>query len=50
MSSECGSELQPPTGQGMYERGQPWVNYIDRGTVLIRPPELSGNLASRVIS
>jgi hypothetical protein len=24
-----------------YERGQPWWNYVDRGKLLIRPPERS---------
>jgi hypothetical protein len=27
----------------MYERGEPWWNDIDRGKLLIRPTQLSGN-------
>jgi hypothetical protein len=42
------SGLRPPTGlllipQVIYERGESWWNDIDRGKLLIRPPELSGN-------
>jgi hypothetical protein len=45
------SELRPPTGllfvlQVIYEHGETWWNYIDRGELLIRPPELSGNFTS----
>jgi hypothetical protein len=46
------SELRPPTGllfilQVTEEHGQTWWNDIDRGK-LICPPEISGNLTSRV--
>jgi hypothetical protein len=33
----------------IYEYGEPWRNGIDRGKVVIHPPEFSGNLASRSI-
>jgi hypothetical protein len=49
------SELRPPRGLlfiplEIYEYGQPWwsVN-VDRGKLLIRPPELPDNHTSRVI-
>jgi hypothetical protein len=32
----------------IYEHGEPWCNDVDRGKLLIRPPELSGNPTSRV--
>jgi hypothetical protein len=35
--------------QVISEHGEPWWNDIDRGKLLNRPPELSGNPASRVI-
>jgi hypothetical protein len=42
------SELRPPTGllfvtQVIYEHGEQCWSNIDRGRLLIRPPELSGN-------
>jgi hypothetical protein len=45
------SELRPPTGvlfihRVIYEHGEPWWNYIYRGKLPIRPPELSGNPTS----
>jgi hypothetical protein len=46
------SELRPPTGllfisQVIYEHGEPWWNdCVDRGKLLILPPELSGNPTS----
>jgi hypothetical protein len=48
------SEVRPPTGllfisQVIYEHGEPYCNNIDMGKSLIRPTELSGNSASRVI-
>jgi hypothetical protein len=42
------SELQSPTGL-LFEHGKPWWNDADRGKLLIRPPEFSGNPISRVI-
>jgi hypothetical protein len=43
-------ELRPPMDllfipQVIYENGEPWLNVIDRGKVLIRIPELPGNSA-----
>jgi hypothetical protein len=35
--------------QVIYEHKEPWWNAIDRGKLLIRPPELSGNPTRRVI-
>jgi hypothetical protein len=35
--------------QVIYEHGVPWWNNIDKGTLLIRPPQLSGNPTSRSI-
>jgi hypothetical protein len=35
--------------QVIYKHGEPWWNNIDRGKLLIRPPEISDNPASRVI-
>jgi hypothetical protein len=48
------SKLQPQMGilfipQVIYEHGDPCWNDIDRGKLPIRPPELSGNLTSKVI-
>jgi hypothetical protein len=42
------SELLPPTRllfipKMICEHGEPWRNHINRGNLLIRPPELSGN-------
>jgi hypothetical protein len=47
-------ELPPQTGllfipQMLYEHGGTWWNDVDRGKLLIRPPELSGNPTSRII-
>jgi hypothetical protein len=44
-------ELRLPTGllfipQVIYEHGEPWWNGINRGKLLICPPELSGNPTS----
>jgi hypothetical protein len=35
--------------QEIYEHGEPWWNDIDRGKLLICPPELSGNPSISVI-
>jgi hypothetical protein len=35
--------------QVIYEHGVPWWNNIDKGTLLIHPPQLSGNPTSRII-
>jgi len=48
------SEQRTPTAilfisQVIYEHGEPWWNYIDKGKLLIRPQVLSGNPTSRVI-
>jgi hypothetical protein len=48
------SDLRAPTSillilQVIYEHGEPWWNNMDRGKLLIRPQELSGNPASRHI-
>jgi hypothetical protein len=48
MGCDCVSELRPPAGlllilQVIYEYREPWWNDIDRGKLLIRPPELSGS-------
>jgi hypothetical protein len=32
----------------IYEHGDPWWNDMNKGKLLIRPPELSGNPTSRV--
>jgi hypothetical protein len=42
------SKVRPATAllfifQAIYERGEPWWNYIHRGKLLTCPPELSGN-------
>jgi hypothetical protein len=42
------SELPPPTcllfiPQVTYEHGEPWWDDINRGKLLIHPPEFSGN-------
>jgi hypothetical protein len=44
-------ELRPPAGllfipKNIYEYGDPWWNGIDKGKLLIRLPDLSGNHAS----
>jgi hypothetical protein len=48
MGLEYAPEQRPPTGllsitQVIYEHGEQWWNYIDRGKLIIRPPDLSGN-------
>jgi hypothetical protein len=45
------SELLPPTDlllvlKVIYEHGKPWWNDIDRGKLLIRPPEFCGSTTS----
>jgi hypothetical protein len=53
--SDYVSELQPTKGQFfipqvIYEHGKPWWNNkVDRGKLLISPPELSDNPTSRYI-
>jgi hypothetical protein len=51
MGREYVSELRLPTGllfipQVIYKHGEPWWNEVDRGQLMIRPPELSGNPTS----
>jgi hypothetical protein len=51
MGRDYVSELLPPKGllfilQVIYEHEKTWWNYIDREKLLIRPSELSVNLAS----
>jgi hypothetical protein len=48
------SELQAPTSslfipQVIHEHREPWWNDIDKGKLVIRPPQLSGNSTSRII-
>jgi hypothetical protein len=33
--------------QVIYELGEPWWNDMNRGKLLIRPPDLSGNLVAK---
>jgi hypothetical protein len=53
--SDYVSELPPPTGilftpYVIHEYGAPWWNDdVDRGKLLTRPPEVSGNPISRDI-
>jgi len=47
-------ELGPPAGllftpKAIYESGDPWWNEVDRGKLLTRPSELSGNFTRRDI-
>jgi hypothetical protein len=54
MDSDYISELLPTAGlsfipQLIHEHEEPWLNDVDRGKILIRPPELSGNPTSKVI-
>jgi hypothetical protein len=34
----------------IYDRGEPWWNDIDKGKLLIHPPELSGNPSSHLVA
>jgi hypothetical protein len=54
MERDFVSELQAPTSslfipQVINEHREPWWNDIDRGKLVIRPPQLSGNSTSRII-
>jgi hypothetical protein len=45
------SQLRPPTGllfisQVIHKHGEPWLNDIDKGKLLIHPLEFSGNTTS----
>jgi hypothetical protein len=47
-------KLGPPAGllftpKAIYESGDPWWNEVDRGKLLTRPSELSGNFTRRDI-
>jgi hypothetical protein len=49
------SELWPPSSllfipQVIYKHGKPWWNNVDRGKLLIHPPELCGNPTSSIIT
>jgi hypothetical protein len=47
MSLNCPCQLAYGSSpQVLYEHGEPWWNYINRGELLIHPLELSGNRTS----
>jgi hypothetical protein len=47
MSLNCSHQWDYVHPQVIYEHGETWWNDINRGRLLIRPPELSGNPTSR---
>jgi hypothetical protein len=56
MGKDYVCELRPAAGllfilQVIYEHGKPWRNEVDRGKLLIHPPELFGNpISSHLIA
>jgi hypothetical protein len=47
LSLNCGHQwAYCSSPQLIYEHGKPWWNDLERGKLLIHPPELSGNATS----